>query len=428
MDLEHIKQEIMSGKVHPETVKMAKKALLTRAQVNESNKNLANSMDYESQMVALQNKQLVQDWQKEDKYRESVQVEKWLYIDSSTRDLDAFPLSGHFEVELQGEVDNIAKVNLVQAKFPMTDPAIRPGNNTLRFSRNALDAPTLVSVIEIPTGSYKGEALALEITTQMNMDLFSAEILAGTHVMDFTDGLVYTTPGNLLEPLCVQCLFVSDRQMFLFRVLDGNADPTNTETLHLLIKPVVKNTGTWVSQVDDIWDILGYSRLEARRVGLPILFEGETYFFISSDVNTSAFGGGPDDLDIRYDYALRSSQASKTTSADYAMLCIDTLKDNDTVLVKDGPYNRQPISDIFGKIYFKDAAYTPEASIEINNMTFPCRKNYREGVSRVSRLNIRLYRPDGTIFSFGGRDWSMTLALIVKETSAPRATFARGGG
>lgn len=426
MDLSTLEQRIISGQIHPDTVTILKKMVSERAKSAQN--KLANTMDFDSQMVAIDNKRLVSDWLKEDKYREAVSVVKWLYIDSSSRDLDAFPLSGSFQIDLQGEVDNITKAVLVQAKFPLTDPAIRPGNNFLRFARNALPNPVTVNEITIPTGSYKGDALALEITTQMNIELFQTEILAGTHEVNYTDGLVYTIPGGALEPLCVECIFMVYRQLFLFHVLDDQGEVTNAETLHLLIKNVEPNRDTWVSQVDDIWDVLGFSRIDARKEGTPLLFDSELYFTINTLVNTSAYGGGPNDLDIRYDYAVWSSDACKTTSAEYAMLVIDTLKDNDNILVRDGPYNRHPKGDIFGRVYFRDAAFTPEASIELNNMTFPCQKNYREGIGRVRRLHITLYRPDGSIFSFGGRDWSMTLALTVKETSAPRATFARGGG
>lgn len=414
------------SKLDTKTLKALKRDIQGR--ISNLDNRLKNSNDYESQLIEIENKKLL-NWQKEDDYRSSEQVLKWIYIDSAARDMEKYPSPGEFEIDIQTEITNIIKCDLVQGKFPLSDPTVRAGNQIIRFSVFVPPGPAAhVHETTIPSGNYKGDELALEITTQMNIAQFANDIQASLKYVNYEDGLVYEDLAlTILTEYNVKVSFIKNRQMFLFQVYNNASEPTSVQALRLYIKGVKPNSRAYNEQVDDIWDVLGLNRLDASREGTSIILNRDEYFYIDSNTPYDSFGGGQNLLDVRYNYALRSNFACELNSPVCAILSIDVFDDNDIICVEQGPYKKPFSGPMFGMVFLKDAAANSELTVELNSMSFPARKNYAEGINRVKKLHIKLYRPDGTLFTFGGRDWRITLAVTTKQTQPPRPVFPRGG-
>lgn len=414
------------SKLDTKTLKTLKKDIQSR--ISNIDTRLKSTNDFESQLIAIENKNL-RDWQKEDDYRNSEQVLKWIYIDSAARDMEKYPSPGEFEIDIQTEITNVIKCDLVQGKFPLSDPSVRSGNQIIRFSVFAEPGPpTDVHETTIPSGNYKGDDLALEISTQVNIAQFAGDIQAGLKYVNYEDGLVYEDSSfTILTSYNIKVTFIKNRQMFLFQVYDNTGEPTSVQLLRLYIKGVKPNNRPYHEQIDDLWDVLGFNRLDAEKEGTSIILNRNEYFYVDSNTAYDSFGGGQNLLDTRYNYALRSNLASELNNPVCAILSIDVFDDNDIVCVEQGPYKKPFSGSMFGMVFLKDAAANSELTVELNSMSFPARKNYVEGINRVKKLHIKLYRPDGTLFTFGGRDWKITLAVTTKQTQPPRPVFPRGG-
>ncbi len=335
------------------------------------------------------------------------------YINSARRDAAAFPSPGQFLVKLQNNIANITSVAVVQAKIPLTERAVRPGNQLLSFAVDVGYPPATVLTVTIPAGSYNGEELALEITTQMNLALFQDEVVAGTAFMQYqTTGKVFADDQfATLLPYNVDVTYFPPRDLFAFQVWDEDGRPTGDRALTLYVQAV--ESGDYYQQVDDIADVLGFSRVHAASVGQLDADSGE--YALNSFFETTEFGGGENLLDLRYHYALCSSVACETKSPDYAILSIDALNGpSEQVRVMDGPVRKLFAGDFLGIVYLRDASSGHELSVELNSSTFPIRKSYPNGISRLGSMLVSLYRPDGLLFDLNGVDWSFTLVFTTR--------------
>ena len=84
------------------------------------------------------------------------------------------------------------------------------------------------------------------------------------------------------------------------------------------------------------------------------------------------------------------------------------------------------LGDYFGFVLLRDPAGVTDRMSEINNNSYPIRKYYRNGLSRVNNLTLRMRRLDGTIFDFNGNDYYLTIRLTVTRTQLPKPVFVRG--
>ena len=235
----------------------------------------------------------------------------YLYLSSAMRDVIAYPSPGYFKISLTSEIDNIIKAELVQASFPLTDPTVNSSNNIVRYSF-APHTGAAVQEVEIPQGSYTGEKLAIEITRQMNQNLYAVDILANTYIIN-DEGLA-VDPGTLTIPAGLeqfQVLWNVSTREFIFRYIDSSKLSINTPdfALHVQIpdlgEQVVKRFLT-----DDLYTVLGFNRVLWARTGTydPV---SDTYYIVNTQSTLfNGLFGVTNSVDERYRYSINSNQAA----------------------------------------------------------------------------------------------------------------------
>lgn len=344
----------------------------------------------------------------------------YLYLSSATRDRAQFPSPGQYRVSIDSEINNVVEASLVQASFPLTDPTINSSNQKIRYSFSPFTAP---STIQIPTGSYKGAELALEITRQLNQDLFAAQIPAAYVIDDATGFAVETSTGNM--PAAVEqfrVAFISNSRKFVFQMVDENQRPVNT-AFALHVQPIPASTQLpWRSFNDDMYSLLGFDRAKVKQQGA--YDPGSDTYYLLNTTASSDFGPAAS-ADLRFAYSVSGNQFSDLRGNWVIVLDIDPLNDNDIAFIEEGPDKKFQVGNCMGFVLAKDPAHCAEGMFEINTTSYPVKKVYRDGRSRINQLFVTLRRPDGTIYDFGGLDHFMALRLVVKRTQLDKPVFGR---
>ncbi len=354
---------------------------------------------------------------------EQTETVAYLYIDSANRDVVSYSSPGQFAVIFQAPLENVVRADVVQCKIPLTDPAIGPRNQKLLFGHDTTSPPSDDSLflVEIPSGSYSGVELCVELALQMNLAVFEADIEAGDAFMRYADGRVFADADfSELLPFNVDVTYIAARDMFVFRVLDANSLPTDSVILTLYVQ-VPGTVGSYASQVDDIWDVLGFDRSAASTEGEEV---SSRLYSLRSDVLQGAFGGG-DAVDERYRYGLRSTVACSTKTADFAILSIDVLDASDIVRTIDPALQKTYRGPFMGTIHLRDASANLDTSVQVNSFSYPIQKVFKQGKNRLSMLLVTLYRPDGSIFDLNGENWTCTLAFTRKVAEEETPEFPR---
>lgn len=427
---------VIKGKHDKESIEKVRKHLQTRLDVLESNqKSRCSTQDAYSAWKDYEALTWLADNNPD---REQQHEFVYLFISSAMRDPYAFPNSGNFKIALSGEIDNIIKAELVQASIPLVDPTVNTANYIIRYSL-APHTGSAVREIKVPVGSYLGADLAPEITRQMNQDRFSAQILANTYVIDESTGLVLdAVSGNLVTGIDMfRVSWSRARQRITFQMIEIVSDqqiPTNNTVfaVHVQPRPDPEKQVPFRFMNDDLFEVLGFNRIffqeAAEDLGQydPIT---DTYYIRNTDDDewfNGLFGVGTS-VDSRYRYSIHSNQAVDLRGNIAVVLDIDPLNDNDMARVQDqAGTGALTLSDFFGFILLRDPAAVTDRMAEINNNSFPIRKYYREGRSRVNYLSVVMRRPDGTIFNFGGVNFYLTIRLTVTRTQPPKPMFTRG--
>jgi hypothetical protein len=354
----------------------------------------------------------------------------YAFIHSGMRNPKRYPNAGDFTIKLSREINNIVKAELVQASIPLVDPTVHADNNTLRYS---LSPFTTVNEVTVPVGSYKGDELAIELTRQFNYDRFSADILANNYVIDDQTGHVLDPATGLPPATTVQFDITwneAQRKMF-FKLVDDDLLPVNSPAFALHIKPSPADFTGELQQTenrdrtDDLADVLGIDRREFKKAA-AVLSQYDaasgTYYLRNTDSATlfNGDGGTANSVDPRTRYTIHSSEAADLRGNMAAVLDIRQLNDNSLVQPIDtfgtGALN---VGGFFGTVMLQDPATVTSRSTDITNNSFPVRKEYPEGRSRISTLDVTVRRPDGSVFDFGGSDIYLVIRLTVKR---PRPT------
>lgn len=359
----------------------------------------------------------------------------YLFISSAMRDPYAFPNAGQFKIQLASEVDNIIKAELVQASIPLVDPTINTANYIVRYSFPPHTGAGVVQEIMVPVGSYLGQNLAPELTRQLNQSLFPAQLLANTYIIEDETGVVLDA-GTGNPPVGVNQFYVTwneSSQRITFQMIDDQRLPTNAQVFAIHVQPRPDGAQTPYRFLnDDLYEVLGFNRIDfEERASTLSQYDAttDTYYLRNTDTDTlfnGLFGVGTS-VDSRYRYSVHSNQAVDLRGNIAVVLDIDPLNDNDIAGVTDSAgTGALTLSDYFGFILLRDPAAVTDRMAEITNNSYPIRKYYREGRSRVGSLNVTMRRPDGTIFNFGGVDFYLTIRLTVTRTQPPKPMFTRG--
>lgn len=356
------------------------------------------------------------DWLTEEEGRNSEEEVHYLYVSSAARDKTRWPNPGEYSVEIDGELDNIIRCDLVQMSFPLTESTVTSNNNKIRFS---IAPHSTINEADIPEGNYTGQQLAIEVTRQMNQTIYSSDIIAGTYYVGEADGLLYNTSDDAYAAL--NQFFVSYRitnHKFYFQLLDSTETPNSSTAGAVYIRP--KQGAVNSLAPDDIFAMIGFNRDLVAQEGTFDAGTG-TYALYTT---TSYMDFGPAaDVDNRITYSVSGNEVAELHANRALVLDIPQLNDNDVSQTKSDTDFRT--GSCFGIILQRDPATVSDRILENSSSSYPVQKYYRDGRSRISQLTIRIRRVDGTLFTFGGADHIFSLKFTMKRTQPKKSVFAR---
>jgi hypothetical protein len=334
----------------------------------------------------------------------------YAYVSSAARDTGVWPDPARYQVALVEELDNIIEASLVQGSFPLVFPTVGATSNLLRFSF----APhAVVQSVAIPVGTYSGAALALEIMIQMNQ-LVHAALIPAVFTMNYKTGFVVDGTGKLAPALNqFRVAFDDSRQMFRFQLVDSTELPVAAPAFALHLADVNSEMAA-----DDVFLALGFGRAAARTAGVSA-----NGFIRLTNQAASPFGLDAS-VDQRYAYSIFGNQAADLSGPCALVLDIPQLNDNDVATLASASTEFN-LGACFGLVYTKSPPHMADKILEINSTSYPIKKTYRGGRSRVRQITVNVRRVDGSLVDFRGAEHCFTLRLVVKRTQPLRAVFAR---
>jgi len=404
-------------KTHIESLRQK---FLTRLNVLKANAS-DHGGDQDSEFQHFHEQLVVSKPTKEDGITEHTEDLVYLLISSSTRDKVRWPNSAQFTITLDEEVDNIIKAEMVQASLPIIDPAINDSNQIIRYSF----APhATVNTVSIPTGTYTGAELALEVQTQLNLDRHAALITGGANTMDFETGYIVNGVGAL-EPTIEQfkVTYLAARNMFVIQNVDDSEVVLGSTVFALHVKGLAA-TGFLRDRADDIFVNLGFER--ATFVAQGTYHAGSDTYYLTNTQGDPVFGDPFAGLDARYIFGLHSNQAANLRGDLALVLDIDPLNDNDITQVEEDQHELN-LKDAFGFVILPDVSVTSTRTFGITSNSYPVKKVYREGRSRVKQIKVTHRRMNGSIVDYQNADHFMVLRLTCRRMNLKTANaFTRG--
>jgi hypothetical protein len=345
-----------------------------------------------------------------------------LFISSAMRDRSIWPNSGQFKVSLQKAVDNVIRAELVQGSIPLTDPSVHRDNNTVRYSF-APHTGAAIKAVVVPPGAYQGKELALELQTQLNLDLHAGLVTGGSNTMDFEQGYLVDGTGALEATIDqFKVAFSRANHTFTVQLVDELEQPVATPVFALHVQVPQVQSGIARERTDDLYEVLGFNR--DNWIAEGILDNGSQTSYILNSTVSAAFGPAAD-VDARIAHSLNSDQAADLRGNLAVIIDIAPLNDNDILRLDDAGAGEVRVNDYFGVVYTRDPAFVSDRISEFTTNSFPVRKYYHDGRSRIKDLWVTMRRPDGSIINFGNIDFFLTLRLTVSRVQADKPMFAR---
>lgn len=338
------------------------------------------------------------DFRKEEKGKSDDEENVFVYVCSNKRDKSLFPTPSFYKFELDSEVDNVIQANLVQANFPV----IAPNITGLAFSYSFAPFVALQAV-SMPNGIFKGVALAVEITRQMNQTLHSGAIMAGTYYIDAATGFVFDAVTKA-KPVGVEQFKVSfllEFRRIVFQLVDNVGVSSTPFAVHF------SSTAAYAGEP------MGFSD-EALRAVASFEPVSQTYYLATTSASSFVTLA---DVDNRFAYSIRGNQSPNQRGRLVIVLDIDPING-------DGVVTGFGLGNAFGVIPIKPS-FCNDGVLEINSTSYPVSKVYRNGLSRIKQLTIRLLNEDGSLFDFDGQEHFFTLRFTVKRTQPLKPMFCR---
>lgn len=354
------------------------------------------------------------DWLADKDGRAHEEEVHYLYISSDSRDKTRWPSPAEYNIGIDGELTNIIRCDLIQYSFPKTEPVVNSSNNTLSFS---LSPYASVSEITIPTGNYVGATLALELMMKMNSELFSTELLAGTHYLDSEGYVRVLADQSYTASNQFRVVYSASDNKFVFQLLEATGfkvDPAQAWALYIEPKAGALTT----TKPSDIFELLGFNRDQVAQDATYDAGSGKYQLF--SDTTYVNFGAAAS-ADTRVAFSLSSSQASVLENPTALVIDIEQLNNNDVsqTIASSSSFST---SSCLG-VLFSDGDTTRR--FEDSSLSLPIQKYYRSGKARINNLNIRLRKSDGSLFNFGYAEHYFTLKFVMKRTQPLKPVFAR---
>lgn len=344
-------------------------------------------------------------WREDEPGKNDEEENVYVYVSSAARDQAVWPSPSQYQVSLVAELDNVVEASVVQASFPLTFATVEAGANTLAFSFAPFAA---VSTVTVPPGTYTGDALALELMTQMNQSVYAGSIPA-PFTMDFSTGFVRNALGNLPpgnNQFRVQ--YDDNRSLFRFQLVNDQQLAQNAPAFAL---HALKFGG-------DIFAQLGFPPAQVAAQGVS----SGAYYYLTNQ-GTTAFSTAAS-VDQRYAYSVYSTAVADLSGPCALVLDVPQLNDNDLALISSAS-SAFNVGACLGLVYTKQPAYLSDRTLEFNNSSYPIKKTYRAGRARIQALNVNIRRVNGALVDFRGADHCFTLRLVVKRTQPLKPIFTR---
>lgn len=421
--LKYVNEKTKNGdkKVSKEMIDKLRTKVQNKLRILDENREWRGEVNEDIRFENFMDEQML-TWMEDDPERFYDEENVYLYISSLNRDKTTWPQPSEYLFELSSELDNIVKAQLVQASFPLVDTTVNDSNHVLRYSVSPF---TTIKELTIPNGNYKGAALAVEITRQMNMDYFSVQLLAGTYVIEESTGLVLDS-GTGTYPAATnqfRCQWVEAWDKFIFQAVDPDLLSTNSLVFAVHVKIPDQNAALYRNQSDDIFRLLGFQYSAVAQQG-TLDGSGETYRL----VNTTAYAdlGKALDVDSRISYSVYGNMAADLRGGLALVLDIDKLNDNDIVQPELSTIQTGfSVASCFGFLLFSDPSNINDRMLNLSNGSYPIAKYYREGVSRLNQMMVRIRRIDGTLVDFKDKEHMFTIKITVKRTQPKKSVFTR---
>ena len=386
-----------------ESIKTLRKFLKKKMALIEDVKNYREESPNPEVLLENFTDQEALDFRKEEKGKSDDEENVFVYVCSNKRDKTVFPLPSFYKFELDAEVDNVVQANLVQANFPVIAENIMDLKFYFSF------APfTVLQMVSIPNGIYKGVALATEITRQMNQILHSVSILAGTYYIDAATGSVFDS-GTKALPVGVEQFKVSfllEFRRIIFQLIDDTGVSSTPFAIHFSLIGILSTSGGPGESMG-----FSYDAIKKEATFEPV---SQTYYLASDSPNSFVTLAN---VDQRFSYSIRGNQSPNQRGRLVIVLDIDPING-------DGVVTGFGLGNAFGVIPIKPS-FCNDGILEINSTSYPVSKVYRNGLSRIKQLTIRLMNEDGSLFDFDGQEHFMTLRFTVKRTQPMKPMFCR---
>lgn len=336
----------------------------------------------------------------------------YLYVSSRNRDRVRWPKAGHYRIDLNQEINNVIEVGLVQYTFPLTDPVVREGRSSLRFSYSP---PGTVYTIQVPFGNYSGSSLATEVTRQMNMAVHEAAMLSGTYTTEASGLLQVPGSSSLASGLTqVLCRYLAASHRFVFQLINEDRMPVSSPELVLY----VDGDGD-----SDVFGLMGFDRSVVKSEGA--LDVGSGLYTLGSGGSSVSFNPGTV-ADPFLRHGVMGNKSADLADGGLLFLDIGPLNDNDVLapMASGGERVFDP-SSCFAVLNSRGVEATSDRLLTSQSSSFPAVRKYREGRSRVNFLEVVVRRSDGSVADFGGAEHFIALRLKVKRFQPKRSVFTR---
>ena len=124
---------------------------------------------------------------------------KYVYVDSTNRDVDIYPHGNAYTLHLTAPLHSVVQVDLVAAKVPNTMYNLTNGSNILVFTDTSIAGSPVTSNISIPQGYYSAAGLLQALMNSSGCSLFCLDFCQDEGRFLFSSNIPFTVEGTTSE-------------------------------------------------------------------------------------------------------------------------------------------------------------------------------------------------------------------------------------
>jgi len=315
-----------------------------------------------------------------------------LLLDSKDRNLTLYPNANKFEYPLMEPYNDILQFQLLSACMPRSDYIIHEHNNMIYVKEKILDQ-TNVFATGVKIGDYTTCTLPKAIEDALNLE-------SNGYVVSYDETTDTISIGNTKRPFTL--LFKAGETTYGPQTTTNFGYVKHAGKVEYKTETLAEFPNQPVYLKNSIGSVIGFGILDVSspdyKESLIINNEYDTIVIDADDAESGEIEVDSETFEKVKAYVIRGTNRVNLCGCDYVLIHIPRFRRYDSFNpTVQGSFTRVPLTN---------------EVIDFTNIDYGSIKYFNPPFQRLDRIRISVFRPDGTLYNFRGKNYVLTFGIV----------------